>query len=154
MSGKKYSISWSFEFEWFEWIMFWDKTVPYPNDHFKLGRFLGLVLPWWKKILRSMVRSFIGPSNKHWPKNNGNRKSARIDVTHSWHLYTRSWFLALSWETFLNWVWRTLHSTIHMRMNPIMPKCFPCLMKTRSNSRVKVPVGKCWNVALKKRQNG
>ena len=29
------------EFQWFEWVMFWDEIAPYPDDHFKLGRYLG-----------------------------------------------------------------------------------------------------------------
>ena len=29
------------EFEWFKWVMLQDKTGAYPNDHFRLGRYLG-----------------------------------------------------------------------------------------------------------------
>ena len=41
MSGKMSDINQFSEFEWFEWAMFQDETAPYPNDHFKLGRYLG-----------------------------------------------------------------------------------------------------------------
>ena len=27
--------------EWFEWVMFQDEMAPYPNNHFRLGRYLG-----------------------------------------------------------------------------------------------------------------
>ena len=30
------------EFELFEWPMFQDETAPYQDDHFRLGRYLGL----------------------------------------------------------------------------------------------------------------
>ena len=42
ISGKTSNISQFFEFVWFEWVMFQDKTAAYPNDHFRLGRYLGL----------------------------------------------------------------------------------------------------------------
>ena len=28
-------------FEWFDWLMSWDKMASYLDDHFKLGRYLG-----------------------------------------------------------------------------------------------------------------
>ena len=41
MSGEMSNMSQFCEFEWFEWVMFWDETAPYPSDHFRLGRYLG-----------------------------------------------------------------------------------------------------------------
>ena len=31
MSSKMSNIIHFCEFEWFEWVMFWDKAAPYPN---------------------------------------------------------------------------------------------------------------------------
>ena len=42
--GEKSDISQFCEFEWLKWVMFWDKTAAYPNDHFRLDRYLGLSL--------------------------------------------------------------------------------------------------------------
>ena len=40
MASKMPNISQFYKFEWFKWIIFWDKSAPYPNDYFRLG--LGL----------------------------------------------------------------------------------------------------------------
>ena len=42
MSSKTSNIIQFCEFEWFEWAMSKKETAPYPNDHFRLGRYLGL----------------------------------------------------------------------------------------------------------------
>ena len=42
MSGETSDTSQFCEFEWFEQVMFRDKTAPYPDDQFRLGRYLGL----------------------------------------------------------------------------------------------------------------
>ena len=41
MSGEMLDIIQFCEFEWFKWVMFQDETAAYPNDHFRLGRYLG-----------------------------------------------------------------------------------------------------------------
>ena len=41
MSGEMSHISKFCEFEWFKSIMFQDETALYPNDQFRLGRYLG-----------------------------------------------------------------------------------------------------------------
>ena len=41
-SGETSDISQFSEFEWFAWMMFQGKTALYSDDHFKLGRCLGL----------------------------------------------------------------------------------------------------------------
>ena len=40
MSVETSDISQFFKLEWFEWVMFWDETVPFPNDMQKLGHYL------------------------------------------------------------------------------------------------------------------
>ena len=42
MFGKTSDISQFCEFEWFEWVIFWDEMTSYLGDHFNLGRYLGL----------------------------------------------------------------------------------------------------------------
>ena len=42
MSEEMSDIGQFCEFEPLKWIMFWDETVPYPNDHFILGRYLDM----------------------------------------------------------------------------------------------------------------
>ena len=69
-----------------------------------------LVPPWWQRLLKRMARSFIGPRIKYQPKKNGNRKSARLNVACSWHLYTRSLVLMLSWE--IGWTGSGAHPTV------------------------------------------
>ena len=41
MSGETLDISQFWELEWFEWLMFHDKTAPFPDDMIKLGYYLG-----------------------------------------------------------------------------------------------------------------
>ena len=41
MSGKTSDISQFCKLEWFEWVMFWDKTALFPDDMLKLGHYLG-----------------------------------------------------------------------------------------------------------------
>ena len=42
MSGKISDISHFCELEWFEWVLFCNKTAPFPDDVLKLGHYLGL----------------------------------------------------------------------------------------------------------------
>ena len=42
ISGKTLDISQFCEFDCFKWVIFQDKTRAYPNDHFRLGRYLDL----------------------------------------------------------------------------------------------------------------
>ena len=55
--------------EWFIWVMFQNKSAAYPNDHFRLVRYLcqsfdiGPAL--MAKIIKQMVRSSIGSCTKH-----------------------------------------------------------------------------------------
>ena len=56
------------EFKWFEWVMFQDEIAPYPNDHFRLDRYLGPSIDigsvLMAKIIKESVESFIVPCIK------------------------------------------------------------------------------------------
>ena len=41
MSGETSNISQLCELEWFERVVFWDETAPFPDDVLKLGLYLG-----------------------------------------------------------------------------------------------------------------
>ena len=133
MSGKMSDISQFCEFEWFEWVMFWDKTAPYPNDHFRLGRYLGSSID-------------IGPA-----------LMAKITEENG-HVLHRSLYQVLTQE---EWKWEECnaecssfmaslhqklgpcnelrdlvelgvedtHNIFHMRTSHRMPKHFPCWTK-------------------------
>ena len=44
MSGETSDISQCCDFEWFEWVVLQEKTAPYPDNYFRLGRYLGLII--------------------------------------------------------------------------------------------------------------
>ena len=56
MSSKTSDISQFCELEWFEWIMFQDKTAPYPNNHFRLGRYLGLSIDIGHALMAKIIK--------------------------------------------------------------------------------------------------
>ena len=41
ISGETSDISQFYKLEWFQWVMFWDETVPLPNGMLKLDHYLG-----------------------------------------------------------------------------------------------------------------
>ena len=78
MSGTASDINQFCEFEWFKWVMFWNETALHPNDHFRLGRYMGPCIDIGpastaKVIKENGVRSFIGSRTEHWPKMVGTR---------------------------------------------------------------------------------
>ena len=56
MSGETSNISQFCELKWFEWVMFQDKTVPYPNDHFRLGRYLSLIIDIGPALMAEIIK--------------------------------------------------------------------------------------------------
>ena len=54
------------EFEWFEWVMFWDKTALYSDDHFSLGRSLGLNIDIGPALIAKITKENI--QVPHWSK--------------------------------------------------------------------------------------
>ena len=44
------------EFEWFEWVMFQDETAAYPNDHLRLGRYLGPSIDIVPALMAKMIK--------------------------------------------------------------------------------------------------
>ena len=158
MSDETLNISQFSEFEWFEWVIFWDETAPNPNDHFRLGRYLGpsivLIPLWWQKTVKRMVRSFIGPCTKHQPKNSGNGNSAKQNVVCSSSPYTRDWLLMLRWG--LSWTECGGHITVKSIWEWIA-ECWDVShveQRARGNSRVGEPVCKLRIITPKWEQDG
>ena len=44
VSGETVDISPFAEYKWYEWVMFWDTSVSFPEDYMVLGRDLGPAL--------------------------------------------------------------------------------------------------------------
>ena len=75
MSGKTSHISQFCEFEWFEWIIFQDKTGSYPNDYFTLGRNLGPSIDIGPALMVKIIKengqilhrsTYWAPTQKEW----------------------------------------------------------------------------------------
>ena len=81
------------EFERLKWVMFQDESAPYPDDHFKLGRYLwpniDVGLAMFAKIIKDNVLVLHSSTIKHLAKMNGKRKRAKMNVGHSWSHFTR-----------------------------------------------------------------
>ena len=92
VSGAMSNISQFCEFEWFEWLMFHDKIVPYPNDHFRRCRYLSLSID----INPTLMAKFIKENSQvlHWLTNQA--LTSKPYIVHSWSPYTRGWVTALS----------------------------------------------------------
>ena len=56
MSGKTSDISQFCEFKWLEWVIIWNETAPYPHDHFKLGRYLGLSIDIGPALMAKIIK--------------------------------------------------------------------------------------------------
>ena len=56
MSGKTSDISQFCELEQFEWLMFQDKAAAYPNDHFRLNRYLGLSIDIGPALMAKIIK--------------------------------------------------------------------------------------------------
>ena len=44
------------EFEWYEWVIFQDKTAMHLDDHFRLGRYLGLSIEIVPALIAMIIR--------------------------------------------------------------------------------------------------
>ena len=56
MSGNTSNIHQFCEIQWFKWVMFQDETVLYPNDHFRLGRYLGLSIDIFPPLMAEIIK--------------------------------------------------------------------------------------------------
>ena len=55
MFGKR-DISQFCEFEWFECVIFHNETAAYPNDHFRLGRYMGLSIEIGHALMAKIIK--------------------------------------------------------------------------------------------------
>ena len=56
MSSATSDISQFCWLEWFKWVMFQDKTATYPNEHFKLDRYLGLSIDIGLALMAKIIK--------------------------------------------------------------------------------------------------
>ena len=143
MSLVFYGISQFCEFEWFEWVMFWVKTAPYPNDHFKLGRYHGLIID----IGPALMAKIIKENGQVFLTNTRRMGMGRVEV-HSWSPYTRGFVLRLRWETGCKgyatvWsIWGQLKE--YQNISHVG-------WRARGSPRVGEPLCECRNIAPKRR---
>ena len=57
MTGQTADISAICEFEWFQWIMYYEPTESYPNDRMTIGRYLGPALDVGTALTHKILKS-------------------------------------------------------------------------------------------------
>ena len=71
--------------------------MPYPNDHFRLGRYLGPSIDIGPALMAMIIKKSSQVLHRSMyqtlTQDDGNRKSAKLKVAHSWSLFTRGWVL-------------------------------------------------------------
>ena len=122
------------ELEWFEWVMFWEETAPYFNDHFRLGRYLCPSLDIGPTLMAKIIKEnckvlhrsmYWALTQEEWQECKAKCSffMASLNQILGPHTEVRD-LVELGVED-------TCH-TIHMRMNHRMPKHSPCCMKNQT----------------------
>ena len=66
--------------------------APYPDDHFKLGHYLGLIIYIGPAMMANIIKENGQVLHKAmYHALTGNRKSAKLTIVCSWSYLTRAW---------------------------------------------------------------
>ena len=99
ISSEMFDRSQFCEFEWFEWMMFQDDMASYPDDHFRLGRYLGLSididLTLVAKIIKANHQVLHRSTYQTLTQGEWKQEECKVESSCSWSSVTRGFALAL-----------------------------------------------------------